>query len=322
MRVLVTGASSLLGGTVARQLAARGDDVTCFQRRPSSTGCVDVLGDIRDEEKVRLAAQGNDAIIHLAALVAPRPAWSDAYDINVRGTAHVLDAAVSCGRLVHISTPSVAFENVAAVGEGAEAARYRGRDAYARSKALAEILVMERMSVPTMILRPHLVWGPGDTQLVGRIVERAAQGRLVLPDHGRALLDTTYVEDAASAIVAGLDRTGDAPQAWGRPLVVTGNDPRPLSELVEGILSAAGIAQHVRSLPAPLVSFIGRSVGRLWPTDEPPLTQFAARQLSLSHWFDQRETQEALRWKPEVNVDEGFHRLRLWFQQQNKKPAP
>lgn len=319
MRVLVTGASSLLGSTVARQLAERGDTVTCFQRRPSNTGCVDVLGDIRDAQGLRRAAQGNEAIIHLAALVAPRPAWSDAYAINVGGTAHVLDASVECGRLVYISTPSVAFENVASVGEEAEEARYTGRDAYARSKALAETLVLERMSVPTMILRPHLVWGPGDTQLVGRILERAEQGRLVLPDHGRALLDTTYVDDAASAIVAGLDRTGDAPEICGRPFVVTGNDPRPLAELVQGILTAAGRTQAFRSLPAPLVSFLGRGVGRLWPNDEPPLTLFAARQLSLSHWFDQRETHAALRWKPQVNVDEGFERLRSWFERQDKK---
>ena len=313
MRVLVTGASSLLGGAVARQLASRGDEVTCFQRRPSDTGCVDVLGDIRDADAVLAAAKGHDAIVHLAALVAPRPLWRDAYEVNVRGTAHVLAAAQSCGRLVHISTPSVAFENVAAIGESARAPSYNGRDAYARSKAIAENLVREHLDVPTVILRPHLVWGPGDTQLVGRIVQRARQGRLVLPDRGRALLDTTFVADAASAIVAGLDRTADSPHAWGTPWVVTGNDPRPLAELVEGILDAAQVHTTLRSLPSPVVGVLGRAVGRWWPGDEPPLTYFAARQLSVSHWFDQRATQDALQWVPAVGVDEGFAQLARWF---------
>ena len=72
--------------------------------------------------------------------------------------------------------------------------------------------------VPTIVLRPHLVWGPGDTQLVGRIVDRARQGRLALPDHGRALVATTYVDDAADAVVAGLDRTGDSDEATGQGL--------------------------------------------------------------------------------------------------------
>jgi len=227
VKVLVTGGSSLLGSAVARQLLARGDAVTCFQRRPSDTGAADVLGDVRDGDAVRSATEGHDAVVHLAALVAPRPAWADAYAVNVVGTGHVVDAAVSCGRLVHVSSPSVAFDDRPAVGAGAGEARYAGDDAYTHTKALAERLVLRRSSVPTVVLRPHLVWGPGDTQLIGRIVERARQGRLALPDHGRSLVDTTYVDDAAAAVVAGLDRTADTDEAWGCPWVVTGDDPRP-----------------------------------------------------------------------------------------------
>jgi len=313
VKVLVTGGSSLLGSAVARQLLARGDAVTCFQRRPSDTGAADVLGDVRDGDAVRSATEGHDAVVHLAALVAPRPAWADAYAVNVVGTGHVVDAAVSCGRLVHVSSPSVAFDDRPAVGAGAGEARYAGDDAYTHTKALAERLVLRRSSVPTVVLRPHLVWGPGDTQLIGRIVERARQGRLALPDHGRSLVDTTYVDDAAAAVVAGLDRTADTDEAWGCPWVVTGDDPRPLVELVEGILRAAGLDEAIRSVPAPVASVVGRLVGRMWPGDEPPLTHFAARQLSVAHWFDQRASQRVLRWRPEVDVDEGLGRLAAWY---------
>ena len=219
MKVLVTGGSSLLGRTVAQQLASRGDQVTCFQRSPSGTGTTDVLGDIRDPVAVLQAAAGHDAIVHLAALVAPRPSWEAAYGINVLGTRNVVTAAARCGRLLHVSSPSVAFDGQASVGAGVEPARYQGRDAYTRTKAIAEQYVLEHSVAATVVIRPHLVWGPGDTQLVGRIVERARQGRLVLPDHGRALVDTTYVDDAAAAIVAGLDRTGDSTEALGLSLI-------------------------------------------------------------------------------------------------------
>lgn len=313
MKVLVTGASSLLGGAVARLLAERGDQVTCFQRRSSTTGCRDVTGDIRDATAVQRVAEGNDAIVHLAALVAPRPSWRAAYGINVTGTANVVAAAASCGRLVHISTPSVAFHDAPAMGADADVAAYSGSDVYARSKALGERLVLEQSSVPTVVLRPHLVWGPRDTQLVGRILERARRGRLVVPDHGRALIDTTYIDDAAAAIVAGLDRTADSKEACGRPWVVTGGDPRPLAELVDGILKAAGVASTVRSLPAPLVGLLGRTMGRWWLGAEPPLTYFAARQLSVAHWFSQAATRRALRWEPRVSVDEGMRRLTTFF---------
>ena len=314
MRVLVTGGSSLLGRSVAERLAARGDRVTCFQRSPSgAVGADDILGDIADLRSVLAAADGHDAVVHLAALVAPRPAWADAFRVNVVGTRNAVTAAARCGRLVHVSSPSVAFDGGPAVGAGVGAARYRGADAYTRSKAVAERYVLEHQLVPTVVVRPHLVWGPGDTQLIGRLVDRARQGRLALPDHGRALVDTTYVDDAADALVAALDRAADSDGAVGRAWVVTGDDPRPLAELVEGILAAAGLDPTLRSVPAPLAAGLGRVLGRLWPGTEPPLTHFAARQLSVAHWFDQTETQRVLQWRPRVGVDQGLAELARWF---------
>ena len=47
---------------------------------------------------------------------------------------------------------------------------------------------------------------------------------------------------------------------------------------------------------------------------EPPVTGFLVEQLTTAHWFDQRETRAALRWKPHVTLDEGFERLSQWFE--------
>jgi len=309
VKVLVTGASSLLGRATVAQLLARGDDVTCFQRGPSETAGRDERGDIRDRDAVLAAADGHDVIVHLAALVAPRPAFADAYAVNVEGTANVLDAAARGTRLVHVSSPSVAFTDHPVIGAGAEPPSYRGPDAYTHTKALAEQRVADRGLPGVVVIRPHLVWGPGDTQLVGRIVDRARAGRLALPDGGRALVDTTYVDDAAAALVAGVDRTADSAEATTRPWVVTGNDPRPVGELVAGILRACGITTRPRSVPAPVAAALGSLVGRWWRGDEPPLTRFAARQLSVAHTFDQRDTQRVLRWAPIVGIDEGLARL-------------
>ena len=313
MRVLITGGSSLLGRTVADFLVTRGDVVTTFQRRPSRSHATDVLGDVRERHSLVRAAVGVDAVIHLAALVAPKARWSDMVAINVDGTRNALEAAKECGRFIHISSPSVAFHDAPSVGAPVSPPDYRGADGYTRSKALAERLVRAEASMPTVILRPHLVWGPGDTQLIGRIVDRARAGRLVLPDGGRALVDTTYLDDAATAIIAGLDRCRPGEEATVAPLVVTGGEPRPLRDLVASILEAAGVARRPRSIPAPIASLMGRVVDRLWPGSEPPLTHFAARQLSVAHWFDQRETRRILDWAPSVGLDEGFVRLAASF---------
>jgi nucleoside-diphosphate-sugar epimerase len=279
---------------VALALAERGDSVTCFQRSASGTELAEVRGDIRDGAALLAAAAGHDALIHLAALVAPRAAWSDAYGVNVTGTVNAQRAGELCGRFVHISSPSVAFKNVPAVGVGAEPACYAGRDVYTRSKAIAEQLVLIDNDVPT-------------------IVARAKQHRLAVPGHGRALIDTTYVDDAARAIIAALDHAVPGDEACGKAWVVTGADPRPVADLMNGILLAAGLRASVRSVPAPVAAFAGRLAQSFWPGSEPPITHFAARQLSVAHWFDQRETQRVLDWTPRVSVDEGLARLAAWF---------
>jgi nucleoside-diphosphate-sugar epimerase len=313
MKVLVTGASSLLGGVTARALAERGHDVTCFQRRGSGTGLRDVRGDVRDAEALLAAAEGRDAIVHLAALVVPRAPWPDFLAVNVDASATARLAAERCGRFVHVSSPSVAFHGTASTGAPAEAPVYRGRDGYTRSKALAELLVLDAPRVPTVVVRPHLVWGPGDTQLVQRIVDRATAGRLALPDGGRALIDTTYVDDAAAALVAALDATEPGHEATGRAWVVSGGEPRPVGDVVESILRAADVGTAPRSVPAPVASFAGALLDRLWRGAEPPLTHFAARQLSVAHWFDQRATRRVLGWAPTVGIDEGLRRLAAWY---------
>jgi nucleoside-diphosphate-sugar epimerase len=313
MKVFLTGATSLLGRTVTQQLLLRGVAVTTYQRSGSGLDTNEVLGDIRNREQVLAASRGHDAVIHLAALVAPRPKWSEAHSINVDGTANARAAAEHCGRFVHISSPSVAFTGAPSMGATSEVASYSGRDRYTATKVLAERLVLDHPRVPTVVVRPHLVWGPGDEQLVDRIISRALQGRLALPDHGRALVDSTYVDDAAAAILAALDATAHDGPALGRAWTVTGNDPRSVTELVQGILRAAGITKRVRSVPAPVAKRLGTFLEHTWPGSEPPLTAFAAQQLSMAHWFDQREVQNVLHWTPLVSVEAGLQRLAASF---------
>lgn len=319
VKILVTGGTSLLGGAVAGRFSERGDDVTVFQRRPSSLGLTEVLGDITDVDAVTDAVDGVDAVVHLAARVGVVGTWSEFEATNVAGTAAVLSAARQAGvsRVVFVSSPSVAHSGDPLIGAGAEPADPDNATShYSRSKAIAERLALgesdDRLHV--VAVRPHLVWGPGDTQLIGRIVDRARSGRLALVGSGAALIDTTYIDNAADAIVAALDR---ADSLGGRAFVVSNGEPRPIGELVARIVAAAGLDEPRRHVPVAVAKFGGRIAERMWEAtdreDDPPMTEFLAEQLSTAHWFDQRETREALDWQPSVSLEEGFSRLRAWF---------
>ena len=315
MKVLVTGGSSLLGQAVARLLSERGDDVVTMHRMPAHGDWQQILGDIRDVDAVRSAVDGVDGVIHLAAKVSVTGPWSEFESVNVTGTKNVIDAvaAAGVGRLVHVSSPSVAHFGEPLVGANADPADPdRAHGHYARSKAMAELQALHSASdaLSVVAIRPHLVWGPGDTQLVGRIVDRAASGRLVLIDGGTALIDTTYIDNAADALVAALDNVDSV---TGQTFVVTNGEPRTVAELLARICRAAGVPAPERSVPRALASGAGAVVERAWSTTrregEPPMTRFLAEQLSTAHWFDQTRTQQRLGWTPSVSLSEGFERL-------------
>jgi len=322
MRVLVTGATSLLARQAAAALMARGDEVVCLQRRSSSLDTEEVLGDVRDADAVRRAMRGCEGVIHAAAKVGVVGSWEEYRSVNVDGTANVVAAAaaVGVGRLVHVSTPSVAHAGRSIVGGAADPPiTGRRRAWYPESKAIAELATMAASSerLPIVAVRPHLVWGPGDRQLVGRILERARRGRLALVGEGAALVDTTYIDNAASALVAALDALEPQARCAGRAYVVANGEPRPIRELIEGICRAAGVEVTPRRVPRRVATAAGTAVEAVWrvrrTAAEPPMTRFLAEQLGTAHWFDPRPARRDLGWAPTVTIDEGLSRLAASF---------
>ncbi len=323
MKILVTGATSLLGRRTAEHLVARGDEVVCLQRGTAKVDCRQVFGDVRNQDTVRDAMAGCDAVIHAAAKVGVVGAWEDYRSVNVDGTASVVEAArrLGVGCLVHVSSPSVAHDGASLVGVGAGApvVGRAGAAWYPESKAQAEVLALDAVSPSLLVtaIRPHLIWGPGDTQLVGRIVDRARSGRLALVGGGRALIDTLYIDNAASALVAAVDALRPQAACVGRAYVVANGEPRPIRELVAGICAAAGVPFKPRSVPLRAALGIGSAVERAWrqfkPNDEPPLTRFLAEQLGTAHWFDPRPAHDDLGWSPTVSIDDGLARLANYF---------
>lgn len=86
-----------------------------------------------------------------------------------------------------------------------------------------------------------------------------------------------------------------------------------MSEMLTRIALAAGAPPPTRSVPFAAARMGGHVLERLWERTgregEPPVTAFLAEQLATAHWFDQRQTREALSWVPAVSIDEGLARL-------------
>ncbi|OAX56032.1 hypothetical protein A5N15_09645 [Rothia kristinae] len=171
------------------------------------------------------AMDGADAVVHLAAKVSVSGPWAEYEEVNVRGTRVMVEMAKRAGirDYVQISSPSVSHAGSAFMGQpNLTADPDHARGNYARSKAYGELLALEAdgEDFRVGVIRPHLVWGPGTPSWWSGIMERASRGGIPLLDAGAALIDTTYVDNAATAIVRCLERLETV---HGRPL---GGDQR------------------------------------------------------------------------------------------------
>lgn len=325
MRALVTGGGGFLGGAVVDALLARGDMVTSVARGHypdlRARGVHTVRGDLADPAVARAAVEGAggvDVVLHVAARAGIGGRTADFRRSNVEATRVLLDACRDAGvrRLVLTSTPSVVHTGGDLHG-GDESLPYATHfdSAYPETKAEAERLVLAANGpdLATVALRPHLVWGPGDTQLVPRILDRARRGQLRLVGDGSSVIDTTYVADAARAHLDAADRLAPGAACAGRAYFITSGDPRPIRELIDGILGAGGLPPVTGTVPRPVAVAAGAAVEAVWSllgrTDDPPMTRFLARQLATAHWFDIGAARRDLGYEPQVRLEEGFARL-------------
>jgi 2-alkyl-3-oxoalkanoate reductase len=319
MKVLITGATSMIGRKTAEELMHRGHDVQILQRGSSDLDVPVFRGDIRDADVVQTAVNGCDVVIHAAAKVGLVGRFSEFQDINVVGTQHVMNAAAAAGArgVVYVSSPSVSYSTTPVLGAVAPPARDDVLGYYSQTKSVAERAVLADTRIAAVALRPHLVWGPGDMQLVGRIVERARQRRLALVNNGEAIVDSTYIDNVSDALAAAAERVGVQENLSGRALVVSNGEPRTVASLVQSICSAAKVSYAPRNIGLGAAVRVGKvmeAVYKLRPDAEPPLTAFTAYQLGISHWFDISETKELLQWSPRISLDEGFALLAQSFE--------
>ncbi len=326
-RCLVTGGGGFLGGAVVRELRARGHDVRSFSRRKypdlERQGVEQHVGDLADREAVTAAVSGCSRVFHVAAKAGAWGPWEGYFRTNIEGTRNVIDACLAAGvpALIHTSTPSVVFDGRDIEGRAEhELELPRHYEAhYPRSKAVAERAVLEAncATLQTVALRPHLIWGPGDTQLLPRMIERARAGRLRRIGGPEKKIAPTFIDDAARAHVLAseaLVAAADHHQPpCGRAYFVTSGECIAPFEMVDSMLRAANAGTSKPAVPQPVARTAAAACELLWlatgRSDEPPLTRWVVDELTTSHWFDLGAAERDFGYRPEVSIEEGLARL-------------
>jgi nucleoside-diphosphate-sugar epimerase len=324
MRLLVTGGGGFLGQALCRGLVERGHDVASFNRGDypalAALGVRQWRGDLADRDAVLAAARGCDAIFHNAAKAGAWGSHDSYHRANVAGTDNVIAACQlhGIGRLVYTSTPSVTHRATHPVAGGtADEVPYGDalKAPYAATKLLAEkaVLAANGDALATVALRPRLIWGVGDQQLVPRLAARARAGRLRLVGGGDNLVDTTYIDNAAQAHFDAFEHLAPGSACAGRAYFISNGEPKPMREIVNALLAAVGAPPVTKSLPFGAAYAIGAACELAWTLlplqGEPPLTRFLAEQLATTHWYDMAPARRDFGYVPRVSIAEGLARL-------------
>jgi dihydroflavonol-4-reductase len=304
--VLVTGATGFLGAEITRQLVARGEAVRIL-RRPTSA--LDLLGetasrvehapgDVTDAASLLPAMQGVRQVYHTAGRVGftGRRDRAALYQVNVAGTAHVVDAALKAGveRLVHTSSIAAFGRPEQAEGlidETSEWQRSRFNSAYASSKYLGELEVYRGLAegLDAVIVNPALVFGAGRPgENTRQIAEKVRDRRLpAIPAGGTCVVD---VADVAAGHLLAMERgrTGER--------YLLGGENLAWREIIGLLADAFGVPPPRRTLsPGPAMALAVLSEAAALVTRTRPLiTRETARNASRFYRYDNRKAREEL----------------------------
>jgi len=328
VKALVTGGGGFLGRAIVDRLVARGGQVRSYARGAypelADMGVETLRGDLTDADAVRAACGGCDVVFHVAARAGIWGRYQDYYEPNVRGTENVIAGCRAQGvsRLVFTSSPSVVFAG-GDMENADESLPYpaRPRSHYSATKALAEqrVLAASGEHLRTLVLRPHLIWGPRDNHIVPRLIARARAGQLRQIGSGQNRVDSTYIDNAADAHLLAADALEADPHAAGRVYFISNGEPRPLWELINRIIGAAGLPPVTRRVSRRTARTLGGVLELLYAVlrikAEPRMTRFLADELATSHWFNISAARKDLGYEPRVSIEDGLQRLEVWFRE-------
>ena len=297
LKLAITGATGFVGGRLLELALAAGHEVRALTRRPQADreGVTWIDGALDRPESLDRLADGADAVIHVAGVInAPDAAGFEAG--NVAGTAAVIAAAEKAGikRFVHVSSL---------------AAREPKLSIYGATKAGSEALVAAS-SVPSAIVRPPAVYGPGDKEMLD-LFRMAKRGFVLLPPHGR--LSVIHSDDLGRLLLALAD------PAAPKGLLVEPDDGRHRGwsheEFGRALGKAIGRRVMTLSTPRPILDFCAQ-LDRMVRRERAKLTGDRVAYFCHPDWMVDpgRGAPEGL-WKPEIDTEQGLADTARWYRE-------
>lgn len=325
MSIIVIGGSGAIGQAIIRQIRLRGVPVRSLDVRPHPDSSVDSrVVDIRDQDALRDACDGAEAVIHTASIVSQRAdEYALLHDVNVRGTENVIAICQQLGvrALVYTSSIDVVFDGTSIVN-GDESLPYARRhlDDYGTTKTLAEQAVLAangQGGVATCALRVAGLYGPEDRHRFPRVVQPVLDsGTYTRIGDGRARFNHLFMDNAAHAHLLAADALTRESAVAGQVYFITDHEPGNFFDFFPPYLDALGISYRVRTLPYALMrsaAGVTGALSRLRPDGEVMLSRYAVEATCRDFWFNSKKAARDFGYQPIVSADEAFEKTAAWL---------
>lgn len=326
---LVTGGSGFVGQHLVRRLVARGDRITALVRRTSQraelerAGARLVVGDIATGEGLREALEGIDCVLHLAGVTKARAA-DEYHRGNAGGTRRLAEAMAALPtppRLVYCS--SLAAAGPSAVGQPRrEEEPPSPVSLYGRSKLGGEQAVRALADrVPSVIVRPPIVYGPADKEFLPSILPMARLGVALKSGFGEKRYSLVHVEDLCDGLLlaARAGRTLSAGEPAAGVYHLSDGGEHAWGDICAALARALG-KRGARVIPVPeVVSYaavLGAWVHGAVRGTVPILSLDKAREMRCEAWICSTERARAeLGFQPAYGLDAGFAHAVAWYRE-------
>ena len=329
MRFLITGATGFVGGHVVEAFRRRNWHVTALARPESDTKALESQGvaivrcDPTDGAGLRRALAEIDVVVHCAAKIGDWGPHADYIRANVDNLRVLLDACKgqALSRFIQISSLGVyAARNHRGTDESTPAAESH-RDGYSHSKALAEKLALQYyrdFEVPVVVLRPGFIYGPGDRNVLPRIIDNLRQGAVRYPGGGHAALNTIFVRNLVDAIFLTIGHDGAVGQIYN----LTDGEIVSKRRFIEKIADAFGLPHPTLTPPMPVarvVTWGAEALASLRGAKEAPMFNFTRLKfMGLNLDFSIEKARRELGYSPRVSFDDAMVETMAWYRAEGR----
>jgi nucleoside-diphosphate-sugar epimerase len=315
--ILVTGATGMVGSAFARRAVVAGYQVQAMVRRGSDRRPLDGLdvefieGDLANPETLPAALANAEIVVHTAAHVGDWGPPEKYRAINVIALEHMIHAAARSPRFsrwVQVSSLGVYPARHHFGTDESVPADAVGLDGYTRTKAEAETLLNHHIrehDFPAVILRPGIIYGPGDRHALPRFIEKINSGKMKFIGRGDRLINNTYVGNLVGAMLLAVEK----PEVVGETFNIRDERLVTREEFVNTIADYLGKPhpRHVPEIiPRLLVGPIER-IAKLRGRQDPPfLTRAQIKFMTLNLDYSIAKAKRVLGYSPQVDFRDGI----------------